>query len=381
MDLKLTNFIKVNINNYKKLITSSVSSYDTAVLIYYDSTMSETDPFIQTLANPTTTISGDSVSGLTNIADYITAFFNNSGRFLQVIKTKTLASSADLISLLENVPTNYKIVGFVCNQSGTVISESTFRGYASAYNSNFAEEKLYQKIFVAEVAYSTGTTADLPASVNIENYVLKYGSLGISASILAYFTNMSIFTTNSVQDYAFTQENYINDSVNSKYYYFNNNDLVTTAMDRNINIDSYIAGSVRNLGGNDTAGYDLTNQFMLLVLHEELTNSLMSLIASKIKYNQYGSAAVSAVANSVLNKFVSNGYLNPGEEWVDNDLYYKGIKIVSKNEILYSGYKVQILPFSTLTSEEKESHQLPDLYVLIADSYGIRKIVVSGSVF
>ena len=372
MDLKLTNFVKINIKNHVSYGVSG--SYDTAILIHYLDTLAGDDPAIQLLDGSTTPN-----ARLNGIKDYIDAFFNNGGAKLYVISTKTLASVANLKTLLDAAPINYIVVGMVSDPNCTTAkTEALFRTYAAGYNEAYVNEKLYQKLFVCEGLYSAGTTADL-VEANTENYVLKYGKLGISASVLAYLTRIDINSANAAQDYAFTSESY--SELATDGFVFNDNDLVTTAMADNINIDSKLAGNVRNLGGNDTKGYDLVNQFMLLVLHHELTNALTNVLVSKIKYDTYGSALVMNVTMRELEKFVANGYLATNKVWTNGDLYYKGYSIIEDNTVLSEGYKVVMLPFSSLSDEEKAAHQLPELYVLIADMYGIRSIVVNGEAF
>ena len=120
---------------------------------------------------------------------------------------------------------------------------------------------------------------------------------------------------------------------------------------------------------------------MLICLHQTLTERLTELLTTKIKYNQSGLAQISAVLNKELQKYVDNGYLSTNKTWYEEDLYYKGILIIKKNTPLLLGYRYVILPFSTLTDDEKRENALPDIYILIADSYGIRKINIFGKTY
>lgn len=392
MDLKLTNFIDITIKNHA--ISNSTGTYDTAALLYYvEGATSTINPTYYTLTD-NTNLSAE----LTGIKTYIDCFFNNGGSKLYVIKSDfgayansqtsggSYTPTSDVVHAeLEKLSTNVIMVG-VTGVTANTNYEVLFRSIFAAYNTKYDTEKIYQKIFVCEIPYLLGTTADLANYIDIqskkvvslENYVLKYGKQGVGAAVLAYYTKINVFTTNATQDYAFTTEVF-DETIEG--YVFKSNDIVTEAMLLDMNIVTKLASQIKNLGGNDTAGYDLTNQFMLLVLHQTLTNSLINLLASKIKYNNTASALVLNNVISVLNQFVSNGYLTQGEAWTDSDLYYEGFKIISKDEVLTNGYKVCMLPFSTLTPTEKANRQLPKIFVLIADSYPIRKIVISGEVF
>jgi len=392
MDLKLTNFVDITIKNHS--VSHGFGTYDTAALLYFvegaTATLTPAYYLLEEAISATDANLGD-------IATYINSFFNNGGSKLYVIKSDFGAyansqtsggtytpTEAAVNAELEKLPSNYIMVGVTAKTAATNC-DTLFRTIFSAWNTAHENEKIYQKIFVCEIPYVNGTTSDLSAYINegvkvvsIENYVLKYGKLGVGAAVLAYYTKLNVYKSNAAQDYAFTTEVF-DESIAG--YVFKENSIVTEAILLDMNIVSKLASQIKNLGGNDTAGYDLTNQFMLLVLHQALTDSLVALLASKIKYNATGSALVLNTISAQLNSFVSNGYLNPGKVWTDPDLYYEGYRIVGTNEVLNTGYKVCMLPFSTLTPAEKAARQLPKVFVLIADSYSIRKIVISGEVF
>ena len=61
--------------------------------------------------------------------------------------------------------------------------------------------------------------------------------------------------------------------------------------------------------------------------------------------------------------------------------YQNGTKEVLEFIKDIDGYKVVVLPFNSLTQEERNRHALPDVYILLADTYGIRQINITGEVF
>lgn len=202
---------------------------------------------------------------------------------------------------------------------------------------------------------------------------------GIEMSIAAYLTNIDITRYDSVRDYDFTAEEYSKDIL--KVIEVSDNSLASSLIKTNYNFVGNLLNVYRNIGGNDSKGHSIINTFMLICLHQTLTERLTELLTTNIKYNQSGLAQISAVLNKELQKYVDNGYLTTNKTWNQEDLYYKGILIVKKNTPLLLGYKYVILPFSTLTDDEKDENALPDIYILIADSYGIRKINIFGKTY
>lgn len=381
MSVKLTNFVKININHKTRIANSGTR--DTAVVFHYNDQGSVTIERILLTTMPDVTASG--YTYLAGIADYLESFFNNGGKKLYVISVNAL-SSTSFNNELEALPMEYIMVGLANDSnSNEAYAEADFRVLASAWNTSKNNEKIFQKIFVAEIPYSSGITdittsyeADYEKVVSIENYVLKYGKLGVGASVLAYYTTLDAFTTDATQDYAFTTEVF-SDTVTG--YVFTDNDIVKKVMDLDLNCDAKLSGQIKNIGGNDTAGYDLTNQYMLLLVHQTLTTAVVQTLASKIKYNDRGIGQVLNAIVRELNQFVSNGYLSTNKVWTDPDLYYEGYKIIDTNTVLNTGYKVVILPFTKLSNTEIADHQLPKIYILLADSYSIRKVVIDGEVF
>lgn len=382
MSVKLTNFVKIKINHHVNINVNATR--DTAVLIHYIDELADTPKYALLSSMPNT--SAGTYTYLAGIKKYLQAFFNNGGKNIYVI-TLTSVTAEAVAAELEKVPMEYMVVGFVNDGSSGVVgvSESTFRTAATAWNESKSDEKIYQKIFVSEIPYASGIS-DLSAyedsgnkAVSIENYVLKYGAQGIGASVLAYFTRVDVYSFDATQDYAFTTENY--SELSNDHFVFNDNAIIEKIIALDLNADTKLAGQIKVVGGNDTAGYDLMNQFMLLVLHQTLTEAVLQVLVSKIKYNATGLNFVMNAIVRELNRFVSNGYLTTTKAWTDGDLYYDGYKIVDNNTILNTGYKVMILPFESLSTTERSNHQLPKIFILLADSYSIRKIVIDGEVF
>ena len=213
-------------------------------------------------------------------------------------------------------------------------------------------------------------------------FVLKYGVCGVEMAIAAYLTQINADQYNSVEDYYFTTENvvYTIDNETSIGYICDDNELAEVLMEKQINFNSMLVNEVRNIGGNTTKDKDFVNEFMLILLHQTLTNRLVELLTQKIKYNQTGLSLIGAAISDELHRYLNNGYLTTEKSWTDPDLVIDGITVISKNTQLQLGYKYIILPFSTLTAEDRRQHKLPKIYIIIADSYAIRKIEITGEV-
>ena len=218
--------------------------------------------------------------------------------------------------------------------------------------------------------------------------IIKYGKLGCEMTIAAYLTNFNVFATNSVNDYDFTLEeiNYqytvSGNTVNTVEGILVDDDTIAKKlMLANINFNGTLVNETRAIGGNDIRGNDFVNEFMLIVLHQTLTEQLVLLLTNKIKYNSTGLSLIGATISRELQKYVNNGYLTTDKIWDDEDLVYNGITIITKNTPLKIGYKYVVMPFATLSDEDRKNHKLPTIYILIADSYSIRKIEIEGTVF
>lgn len=347
MSVKLDNFISIDI---KKHLTSSTSDLrEVAVLfdagaaseLYYSKTGTGDGSSAATPATP--------FSGGEYIDNYFKTFFENGGKILHVVNT------------LSAIPQEEIVIGL----KGTKPT-----GWA---NSSLTGPD--QKIWVEEV---TATSAISGVEGQVAKYVPSAGAaMGSVCTVLAYYTQFKIYSANSAKGYNFTAESVVDDD---KMLVTDNTDA-TACMTNHLNYDMYLANSVRNIGGDDVLGNDLTNLFMRIVLQQFLTARLVILLASKIKYDARGVVAVSNTIANELNRFVANGYINSEKIWEDEDLYIDNELIVSQGSPLTGGYTIHISGFDTLTASDRAAHKFPQVYILYGDSYDIRKIVIKGEVF
>ena len=218
-----------------------------------------------------------------------------------------------------------------------------------------------------------GDTIDKDA---VANFGVKYSTvLGAEMTIAAYLSRVNVYRTNTVADYMFTQEALTDEKVDDTTF--------GSILDENMNVDVYLAGAVRNMGGNLKNGADLINSYVKIILHQTLTERLLDLLTTKIN-GARGLAQIYATVAQELEAYRSCGYLTTDKVWTDEDLTttYNGqtYTIITKGTPLLLGYSIKILPLSSLTLVDKTERKTPPIYIIIADQYGIRKITINGEV-
>lgn len=352
---------------YAKIVADSANTY---------SALESTDLYTLTKSTDTNFIEG---------SEYATSDFNvlnlkELNLYTKDSVTETVPAdltSTEIQEIIEDLPMEQ--IAITSNVNYGVLAQT-------AINHNKEEMSIYQKQFISSITEEEYANYNNKLTAQAYNFCLKYGKHGIEMAIAAYLTRIDIDAYQSVKDYAFTTE-----QVSFSYYKdgiqltigqsYEDNDLVTELMNKNINVNSTLVNEIRNLGGNDTKGNDLVNQYMLILVHQTLTERLIRLLSTKLFYNSNSISLVGATISSELERYTNNGYLTTDKVWTEEDLVYKNNTIISKNTALKKGYIYKILPFSTLTESEKAEHKLPEIYILLADSYSIRKITITGEVF
>lgn len=359
MAIDVRKFINVNIGYSTR--PSVISQRNTAVLI-----TSEGTPTTQTLVSS----KGEwdvykSGKTFTNTTPYVETFFAHGGVNLLVVEG---ASGSDAL----NLPDKFivvAVVGQTLNQMKTL---------AGSFDSL---EGVHRKLLLGRVKYSDlyqdGYTD--PALTGYNSLIVKYSEHnGAEMAIAAYLTRVNIYGVNTVHDYAFTIENIVPDVSNEI-----DDALFDVLTELNFNFNIPIGGATRNIGGNLTSGRSVINEFMLIVLHQTVTDNLLVLLMSKIKGNQ-GLSAIRGVITQELNKYVTNGYLDTNKIWKLDDWVVnhnsQDFTIIKKSTPLTLGYRVQVLPWSALSDSDRDLRKAPPIYIILADSYGIRHIEVTGEV-
>ena len=356
MALNLDKFIKIIIKSGEN--SSRFASRDTAVLICdtlnvinpasADYTLLESyEDLVKNVSNPSETLK-----------KYVHIFFDNKG-----VKLKLVKINGTIKETIKSLDRDLITVAY-CSDASSRLKKSYFPDAVT----NTSD----QKILVTWDKLNDGYS-HLNSNTS-QFFIVKYGDPGVEMTVLAYLTNINGYYYESVQDYDFTVE-----ELKEEYYTQPSDDVVENAIVKNYNVDAELAGELRNIGGNDTGGYSLVNDFMMILLSQTLSDKLLNVITSKIKYNQNGLNIIQSTIIQELDRYVNCGYLTKDKVWTDDTLIVpEGYTLITKNTPLKQGYKFIILPFSTLTDAEKNNHELPKIYLLLAESYSIRSIEING---
>lgn len=439
MSLDLRNFVNININ-YNKINVSSVER-GIVTLITKNPTYSN-DPYEKSIFYSVDEYNAaKKASGIvdTSLDVYVKSFFGNKGKALRIIGGYTSGSVSDFIISVLNNRLDYKHVIIVsdADEQDLRLAASSTASTTLAPNALFPEDNTVptfsgfnEKMFISSTTdrsdklfnsvltstsyivntyfeFNEGTgqyellTGSEPAdwatpkeagssynnyfqvaTPNLQNYVVKVGEKGIEMLAAAYLSKVRISDASTIQDYAFTIED-----VNS---YFSNsiveeNNEGVNLIRGNKNFDSELVNAIRNYPGDTIHGEDMMNYYIKILITQDLTEAIMNLLSSKIRFNQSGINRLNNAISQQMNVYVSNGYLNTDYIWTGDDLYYSfnGVDylICSRNTPLVKGYKCVILPLTSLTSAQKEGHVLPPVYILLADQTGIRVVVINGDVY
>lgn len=317
----------------------------------------------------------------TNNQAYAKIFFQNGGKRINFVKITTTDADA-IVKTVKGLDDNLIYFSVIGANGGINIAtaKSIAEKLDGAY-SNDSEDAvvtdepvgIHRKILIAGISDTEGLDDKL---TKLHSLAIKYSAVnGAEATIGAYLSKVKVYATNSVHDYCYTSENIEGSDVDDDTY--------TTLDGKNINFDYKIAGSVRNIGGNLTDGKSLINEFMLIVLQQTVTERLLALLGTKLK----GSTAIARIRSTIsdeLNYYVKNGYLALDKVWTDEDwdVNYNSstYTIIESNTPLTSGYLVEILPLASISDEDRKSHKCPPIYLVLADSWGIRKVSITGQV-
>lgn len=346
----------VDINIVQHTLSSVNATRDTVILLTDEGTNGQSKVY----SSQAEWNADASVSNLDVTAQYIKVFFDNGGNKVRVIQGITDVMTVFEDGLLDN---NEIVVAW----AGDDYVE--MKGVANNLNADNTVYGVNRKILLAR-------TEDASASDIISNFAVKYSTIiGAEMTIAAYLSNINVYGIDTVQDYAFTKENITEENIDDSTY--------ESIISNNMNVDLYLANAVRNLGGNLKDGKDIVNEYVLIILHQTLTDRLVNLLAQKLK-GPKGLAAIHTCMAQELAKYVTNGYLTTSKVWTNPTLTTtynnQTYMIIEENTPLLLGYQTSILPMSALTDEDKANRKTPPIYVILATSYGIRQITINGEV-
>lgn len=356
--IDLRRFVDINIQQH---VLTSVSGTRDTVILYTSEGNSPNTRLIPTMRDANVYYPKTSFP-TTNA--YLSVFFNNGGAKVLVIEGTPVASvTADIISALDN-----KYIVIVCAST----LETTEATYTAMKNIAISRNSIYgisEKILVGR----TNVIGDAEVA---KNFAVKYsGMVGGEMTIAAYLSKLNVYGTDTVFDYAFTQEVIDEETLTDSQY--------GSIIENNMNVAVYLANGIRNCGGNLKDGTDLINSYVRIILHQTTTDRLIQLLSQKIK-NSNGIGKIYSVIAQELENYRTNGYLTTDKIWTDSDftIVYNGQQytIIEQGTALSTGYIIRVLPLLALTDSDKVARKAPPIYVILADQYGIRTITINGEI-
>ena len=194
------------------------------------------------------------------------------------------------------------------------------------------------------------------------------------ASVLAYFSKVTLRDPNTLKDYCFTEELSCDD-MRSAF-----TDVIWSNVKNFINadIDLQQNGTIINLGGNTSKGYDMIQEFESVYISQAIVNVELSLLMSKINLSNAKSLIHASLIN-VLEKYYNLGYLIQ-TQYTGANIYRNvggnNVCILASGEVITGGYKINILP----KVPGSDIHEFPEVEIIINTNKGIRFIKTTGVV-
>ena len=403
MSVKLDNFVSVELS--KRNVIPSGTEFDTAVFV------ADLTPDAATATEQRVTLHGyyskngsGNGSGNTKensraysvledkpIYQYVKIFFDNGGKYLHVVKDVDMDENS-ASKLKATYAVNVYEGGASDSKTETIdlpLNEFIFfkdkDTTVTKYN-NTDLDGVYQKIWIDSTMLTNVAAGDKQSGV-VYKYTANFDSTTTPASITtdylvastaAYYTKIRLNNANSIKDYAFTAETmYMSNNVAVEATDSNAtvSDCITNGT---VNVNTYLAGAYRNIGGNDSTGEELTNVVMRIILQQTVMSRLVALLVTKIKLNPTGISSVKAVLANELDRYVNNGYIDATKVWQEDDLYIDNELVASQGLPLSNGYAIHVSP---ITQTNISDHTIPNIHILYGDAIGVRKIVICGEVF
>lgn len=362
---------------------TSLADYLYAIEKYNESLQEEEQPIVDTDQDPI-------------LYNYVRCFFANGGVKLKIV------GGFELTSADEGVPSEdeQKIAWIltecvklkaeqivITSDAGEAIMEKVARqnvtvnviGNGINTSTSIAALSGYkEKMFISS---TINPSLEITSPDKIPNFVIKFGPAGIEMTVAAYLTQVNISDPRTIQDYCYT----IEDVSMFEGAVQDNNDTFVALTNKKFNVDTTLVNNVRNVMGDTISGYDMMNYFIRIILTQTLTDRIVNVLATKIKFDRSGINKVINAITQELNIYKVNGYLNSEFIWTDDDLFYSfngmDYLVCSRNTPFKMGYKFIVLPINALTQEQRDSHVFPPVYVVIADSMSVRQIVINGDAF
>lgn len=371
-DIDVRRFVDINIKQHVE--TQISGTRDTLVLYTHEGTLGKiSGNTVGAISDKEILASWADASAIYNKTSfpdtnvYLSMYFQNGGAKAVVIEGIDYKDlTANMLKSLDN---KFILIGLCAANKNVELAYTALKTIATSRENDADVYGVNEKIIFARTATATDNSI-------VSNFAAKYSNVyGAEMTMAAYLSGIDVYGVSTVNDYMYTAESIKEEVLTDELY----EKLILN----NMNVDTYFAGNVRNLGGNLKNGADLTNSYVRIILHQTLTDRLLELLVTKIK-NVDGIGKIYATISKELENYRSCGYLSTDKIWTDETMTVtvngKQYTIIEEGTPLTNGYFVQVLPMSALTDEDKAARKAPPIYVIIADQYGIRAITVNGEI-
>ena len=376
----IRNFVDINISHHESVNKTAIN--DTVILFTQEGQLNNDEELIKSYSEWQTKHPDTSDLSLTE--QYVSYYFNDyHGNKLYILYGYTKDKIVTIVNKLKAIDVKYSVVGWaVTDNTNTHTSAYYQEQLAKTYYSDNNMYGIMDKIFLTVYYNDDLSDNNLLLNTNTDDkgIVGKYvydiaDKNGVEMSIGAYLSQLNFEGTDTIQDYDFTLENDGDNLLEDT--------SINTIITKHLNTTTEFAGKNRNIGGDMIDGTDLVNQYSSIILQQTCTNVLLNLLSQKIK-GQTGIDAMYSVLTQELQKYVTNGYLTT-DKICDFD-YTVNVNnvdytIIKKNTPLSLGYQITILPYSSLSANDINKHKAPNVYLVLAESYGVRLIKVYGNTF
>ncbi len=363
--INLKRFVDIDI---KQHVASVVTGTRDVVILYTEDTTDSAEHLVESYAQAETLYKGK-----TTTLAYLKVFFDNGGAKVLVVEGKAISDvTKDVLVELDN---QYICIAYASSGDAIDTNYAKLKALAQSLESDTNIYGINEKMILAPVSSNVDTD-------KVKNFVVKFTDksspvVGIEMSIAAYLSKIDVYGTDTVYDYAFTKDNV------AKPAMITDSDFVKF-MDNNINVDAYLANAVRNCGGNCKDGSDIVNTYVKIILHQTITEQLIGLLTEKIK-NTNGVGKIYSAIASELERYKQCGYLTIDKSWTDETWRVIGndgvtYTVIEQGTPLTNGYVIKVLPMTSLSAQDRAQHKAPNIYVAIADQYGVRSITIKGEV-
>lgn len=334
---------------------------------------------------------------LKNTRAYVTEYFANAGKKVEIhYLVKSPMTAQMIFEELQKVDYTRILVAVASSDEepfsfdsakalATMIDSSTTKS-GESYPSGIYRKILLWRVTLDDIKSGDDgvgnpifKSTDTVGTLGIKSMVVMYSTVvGAEMAIAGYLADIQFYGSSTVKDICYTTTSTLADS--------GDNEINDTIYDRlqilHYNCIYPLGGTNRIIGGDNTSGLSLVNDYSLIVCHQTLTENLTQLLSYKLS-GSTGMSRILATLTEELQNYVTNGYLVPGKVWNDPTLTiaYNGqtFTVITQGTQVLKGFIVYAIPYYAISDTDRAAHKTTPIYVILSTSDGIRQISVDGT--